>query len=492
MLEEEIGDISSSRLIDLLTLQNPWWKGKDKFPKLKTFKFKRRDFYQIMNKEIPLKEVCLIVGPRRVGKSTLLFDVIEELLKSKDPKTIMYFPAEDSVFRHATLLDALNVFARSQLELNNLRELKNQVFVFVDEIQELEKWATQIKEIWDLGLPIKFIISGSSSIKILKEVSTLAGRVRLSKVFPLKFSETVRYQLVMKNQEDFVTEVKLNLRAGLKDSITKKDYRPFYKELEIAYSDLSQQQALVEDAWKLYTIKGGYPELLDVSDFNEASAKLTSTILLKLDNDLKPASIDATDKIRDLLEYMACMSSCLTNYSALSKVLGGISDPTVKKYVKYLIMAMLCSKSRIYAKSMKTSLRKQKFKLYVLDPGLRNMLCGYLNKYLWRNKTELAKVVETVVYDHSIRFLFNIRKPNASVSFWHSKKDYEVDVVLDYLNKIIPVEVKLYSPKEEKLKGINEFMTRFKSPFGIVITGSELAFRNRKIFVPIWLYLLMC
>ncbi len=73
---------------DTLLKSNPWWstsKIPDYIPKL------RRDVFYLLNQEIPKDRISALVGPRRVGKTTIMYQIISELLQNKyDPKNILY------------------------------------------------------------------------------------------------------------------------------------------------------------------------------------------------------------------------------------------------------------------------------------------------------------------------------------------------------------------------------------------------------------------
>jgi predicted AAA+ superfamily ATPase len=102
-------------------------------------------------------------------------------------------------------------------------------------------------------------------------------------------------------------------------------------------------------------------------------------------------------------------------------------------------------------------------------------------------------VVEAVVADHSKRLKFDVEPASEIQLFYWKNKGYETDIIIEILQKPIPIEVK-YRDKIDKrdLKGLLEFSKKHKSPFQIAITREKLDLNENIIFIPLWLFLLMC
>lgn len=152
-------------VLRILSQYNPWWANKD-IPSSKKIEFKRGDFYMLQNHLLNRKEILSIVGPRRVGKTILIYQLIESLLDTKiDPSRILYLSVDDVGLNNggATLEQIFNVYSKYVIR-NTFDNLKETCYLFLDEIQEIPDWEKLLKNWQDFGHNIKFIISGSSSL----------------------------------------------------------------------------------------------------------------------------------------------------------------------------------------------------------------------------------------------------------------------------------------------------------------------------------------
>ena len=148
------------------------------------------------------KEVLVLKGIRRSGKSTLLRQLMEELLNAgKDKKQILYLNLEDYGFADNLTLELFDeVLDTYQQYAKN----KGKVYFFIDEIQKISSWEKWIRTKYDLGENIKFILSGSSASLLSKELSTLlTGRNLSFTVLPLSFSEFLLFSPSGNTEEYF-------------------------------------------------------------------------------------------------------------------------------------------------------------------------------------------------------------------------------------------------------------------------------------------------
>ncbi len=178
-----------SNIIDTIKLLNPWWEdGSVNEDLAKPYK---RDFFNKMQELKKYRQVVILSGLRRVGKTTLLYQTIKELLskiKSKnksnmDCKKVFYFSFDKEI-------DDLVELFESYKELTGIDYKKEKISVFFDEITKFKKWASELKLIYDSSPNIKFYISSSSSINLEEDaIKNLAGRYFLININPLSFKE---------------------------------------------------------------------------------------------------------------------------------------------------------------------------------------------------------------------------------------------------------------------------------------------------------------
>lgn len=134
------------------------------------------------------REIVQLIGLRRVGKTTLFFQLIDFLAKKITPFHIWYFTFDEEKLK---LEDLLSAFV-TQTDLDFRKE---KIFVFLDEIQKLKHFQESLKVYFDLYPNLKFFLSGSTSLFVKKKSQeSLAGRIRSFWLPPLDFEEFLYFK----------------------------------------------------------------------------------------------------------------------------------------------------------------------------------------------------------------------------------------------------------------------------------------------------------
>ena len=164
-----------------LMLQNEWWTTEKVREELAP-KFKREIFNQLVSM-LNLRQITILTGLRRVGKTTLFYQLIQELLNNVKPKNILYFSFEEM---REDLKEVLDEYQK----LTGVSWKREKIYVFFDEIHKVSNWASKLKILYDSFPNIKFFVSGSSSVDLEGEAySNLVGRHYLLKLDPLSLKE---------------------------------------------------------------------------------------------------------------------------------------------------------------------------------------------------------------------------------------------------------------------------------------------------------------
>ena len=159
-----------------LIAYNPWWRTKS-FSVPGIPDFKRDAFIQAMRHTEANHGLALLInGPRRVGKTTIINQVIRCLIEDKKipVNRILFFSLDDPIIQQlpqkdqGTLFEAL-LAQWAQVAGTALRTSPNILYCFLDEVQRLPRWELYIKRYIDLRYPIRFIISGSASHTIFRK-----------------------------------------------------------------------------------------------------------------------------------------------------------------------------------------------------------------------------------------------------------------------------------------------------------------------------------
>lgn len=482
--------ISDSDILRLLYLHNPWWTKKP-IPKSKLKDFKRRDYYKIIP-QLQKDTILALIGARQVGKTTLLYQMIDELLLRTSPENVLFVELDDPYLNISleNLDRIFSVYSTTILK-KELDSLTETIYIILDEIQSLQNWQNALKRWYDFRYNIKFIVTGSSSIGIFEgSAESLVGRVKHQIVLPMKFIEYVRFK-EQNNVAELVNPINKALRESLKKSITEHDAQIFYDELNSSKTNLIPYEVKIQVLLQQYLIKGGYPQNIANDDLIECSDNLKQYLQLTLYKDImKISEVRDPKALESLFMMIAKESSSIFNRTSISNTLNINRSTTLNQYMSLLKTAFLISESSYYSKGTAKSVRKET-KAYVNDIGIRNVSAAVFDSQILSNNTEMGKIVETVAADHTKRLKFNLEGLNADIFYWQDR--HEVDLVIEYAQIPLPIEIKYRENVSlAELKGLSKFQEKFDSNVLLAITKNQLEIHGKTIYLPLWLYLLMC
>lgn len=395
---------------------------------------KKRFLFKDLIKELTSKQIISIIGLRRTGKTTLLKQLIDYLIKSEKVRReyLLYYSFDEEQPKIKDIIDEYETKIGKEL-----LEINRRVYIFLDEIQKLDNWQNQIKYYYDNYKNVKFFVSGSSSLFIRKySQESLAGRNYEFILNPLSFEEF----LIFKGKREFTKKKKL-----FEESI-KKEF--------IAY----QKRQFIEI----------------INETEERITRYTRMMIEKIvfQDIPKIFHIDQPELLLKILKIVASNPGMLSDYESLSNELG-INRVTLSSYFFYLEESFLIKKLYNFSRNMITSEKKMK-KFYLETTSF----FPFLN-----NGVEETKLVENLIIS-----LLNAK------FFWRTPQKYEVDMVVK--NKtILPIEVKYTNNVGKKdLKGLLKFMDKFNVNNGVVISKDlkqEKRVGKKKIsIIPAWLFLL--
>ncbi len=477
--------MEDTEILQILYTQNPWWEGKS----IAVPSQARRDFY-FLKKTLNDKQITAIIGPRRVGKSVLMQQLIHDLLKEKTaPKCILFAQLDEPKFgneKGLLLSQIIEAYYKHILQ-KSPQEMEEKVFIFLDEIQAVEKWSEIIKSHYDRNYKIKFVVSGSSAAGITKGSSeSLAGRVNIHLVLTLKFVDYLKFR----GMDEEIDNISLKLRYKLKDALDEDKPELLWSNLQKFSAGLIPRQHRVETLLGEYMVKGGYIELLEQADYAKCHQYLKDLLQLVIYKDMvKVFGVRNPKNIEELLLYLGNHSAELFSESGTSAKLG-IKNQTVSEYMQYLEDTFLISTSMIYAANRSKQIRNPR-KVYLCDSGMRNMLNGSYSPKALTDSQDVGLIAETAAHNHLLRLGFFLDPYNSKCYYW--KNGAEIDNVLVYSKKPIPVEVKYQNDiGPADFEDCREFIEENGSPFGILITKNKLIYKDRIFCIPLWYFLLIC
>lgn len=467
-------DIKSS-----LILTNSWWNN-EKINEQFLLGRKRNEFNDIIER-IDNKRILSIIGPRRVGKSTLMYQTINYLLEKQnvDAKRILLFSGDDpSLFfnENDKLSNVLEMYFNEILE-ENVSKLTDKVYIFIDEIHFIKNWQNYLKTYFDRKYNIKFIITGSSSMHLFKGANeSMLGRIENIYVLPLTFNQFMNFYMTYISKDVDIEIPKIDLN-NMDKSIKKLEDIYYNQDLKVK----------IQRILKKYILVGGYPEYFEIKDIDVWQKQLTEDIITRgiYKDILKIYNIKSPEILEKLLYYIAANNSQAFAYSGIASTFG-IDTVTIMTYLGYLKQAFLINILENYSNNIAKVIRTNK-KLSILDNGIQNSLLKQKNI-----DNDLAGHIVEAMVDFDFRLL--CERENYKQFYYRNSDKEEIDIIIDRNIDIIPIEVKYTNQIENSdIKAINKFIEENqdkeinKAKFGIVITKDILKKEENLYFIPYWL-----
>jgi predicted AAA+ superfamily ATPase len=423
---------------------------KEVFKKL-IVNFVERDITNILPREyhIPLesKKIISLIGVRRSGKSSILFDLIKRLRENNDRENIIYINFEDDRL-YPLVLSSLDLLLESYYELYPTKR-EEKVYLFLDEVQVVDNWELYVRRIYDTE-NIHIYVTGSSAKLLSTEIATsLRGRTIVYEIFPFSFNEYLQYK-----------EIKVNLHS-------------------------SKSLSFIKNALDAYLIDGGFAETIN-EDPPVARKILSDYLELIVYKDI----VDRYNiKNRSLLKHLN--KYCFTNIATLvsfTKLFNEfksqgykLSKDTIFDYISYLEDAYTLFPVPIYRNSVKEEQRNPK-KIYAIDNGFKKI-------YDYAMGEDMSKLYENVVFLH-------LRRQTKDIYYFKEKQEVDFYAKIDSKSYLVNVSYKIEDPvtRKREIDGLIEAMTYFNLSKAYLVTGQEdtvVEIERKKIYiVPLYKWLL--
>lgn len=482
--------MDDTRLQGILSRFNPWWQGDPVQPSLYSDEHHRRDFQRLVDR-VAKRDIVTLVGPRQVGKSTMVGQLIDHLITEQDvpPKHVLFLTTEAGTVSsdYETIVrDALEVYEERILG-KAFSEVDSEIYIAFDEIQKAHNWADTVKLYSDRYDSLTFVLTGSVSTLISKKTSeTLVGRAKEQIMVPMKFIDYVRYEQILDASE--VDEKSRDLRQSLKTGLKSGDKPAVVLALSQAWTRLDSKRPELRDALDTYLLRGGYPGYFEMED-TEALRELDEDLYRVVTGDLPSVyDIEKEDKLMKILQYFADGTGSKLSINNLSEEIG-LGRGTVDRYITYLEDFYLVYRCPHYSEKAAGSTKQQM--AYLNDVGHLNALTGTTAQQL-QNAPTRGPVLETAVCDHLRRLQFNLSEfKNSAVQY--SEVTGEIDFVLQGHDYTLPVEVKHGDPRDADLTALRRFIEQQELPMGLVVNNSNIFGEDgRVIYLPAWLFFYLC
>ena len=374
----------------------------------------KRDLLSEIAPNIKLPHCLIIAGIRRVGKSTLLLQIIDSYFG----EDFYYFNFEDERLINFNIED-FNLLYEAMIEFYG----ENKTFFF-DEIQNIRGWETFVRRMMDKNY--KFILTGSNATLLSRELGTkLTGRYILSTLYPFSFREFLRFKEYLFDGKDLlITEKKVKI---------KKQFDEYLK-------------------------RGGMPEYLKYN-YNQE-------ILQRLYEDIIYRDITARYGIKDMKTLRELALYYLTNitgeisYNKLKNTYKTGSVNTIKNYSEYLENSYLVDILNIFSYSVKQQAIAPK-KVFCIDNGIAVAISFAFSE-------NMGKYLENLVY-------IELRRRGETLYYYKTKNNNSIDFVIKRGNKIngiiqVCFDIGNEKTREREIKSLNQAMNELGLDEGLIIT----------------------
>ncbi len=382
------------------------------------------------NKLITTKQIAVISGIRRSGKSTLLLQLMEYYEEFSymnfDDERLLNFNVSD----FQKLLSVFSKFTKSKV-------------LFFDEIQNVEGWEHFVRRAFDEGY--KIFITGSNAKLLSSELAThLTGRYIKTELFPFSFVELLRYR-----------EINYN---------------------ELSSSTRSEIMALFDH----YLLTGGFPEMIKYND-DEFLIRIYEDILYK--DLIIRYKIKNIKQFKNLSQYLFTNFTNFISYNSLKSVLNIKSATTVQEYISFLEESYLIFELYKYDYSLKKQFVSNK-KVFVIDNGIRNKIALMFS-------TDKGRYLENLVFIELKRrkkeIFFYKTKKNLEIDFlyYENKRFHLIQVSYGFYDmSTIRREVRALVDAAGELTRTENLILTYEEETTLMEKGVKIT------VLPVWKWLL--
>ena len=414
------------------------------------FALQKKGLYprEVINVEklLSRKEIIVITGVRRCGKSSLMKIFIQKLcIKNKIQKeNFLYINFEDERFVDFSHED-FEALYETYLELKNPR---GKQYLFFDEIQNIEHWQKWINRLYEFE-NVKIFITGSNASLLSGEIATsITGRNIPVQLYPFSFKE-------------FLTIKNISISPDV-----------FYER---------DRRVLVKKYFTEYIENGGFPESAINGDNTILQYYFQDVIFRDI---ISRYGVKNIKKLKELGLYLSTNISNLSSYRKLSNMISVKSPGTVKTYLDYIENAFLFFRMGMFDYSIKKQMNNP-YKMYCVDTALARSVS-------FKFSQDIGRIYENIVFIELIRNGYE-------VYYWKSKQNFEVDFLirqsLDIIDIIqVSVVVSNKKTKEREIRSILKAAKTFDLKKGKIITEDYAGEHTEQgvhiDFVPLWQWLI--
>lgn len=387
----------------------------------------RDEYLQKITAYLKTDEIIAITGVRRSGKSTILLQLLAELIAQDIPRAnTLYVNFEDPKFYNFLAIDLLD---RIWQAYHDFLKPEGKVYLVLDEIQRVKGWEHWVRAKYDLKEKVKIFATGSNAELLSSEfASVLTGRHLQVQVMPLSFKEFLRFHQVEIQKEKFW---------------------------------LVKNKNRLQNLCGQYLKMGGFPKVVLTED-----ERLQKELLSQYFSDILTRDIAERYKVKDAgkLKNLALFYS--TNFTrgySFNKVKKVAEIPlsldSIHRFSRYLEAAFLVYFVPRFSYSLKNQMQAQR-KVYLVDNGIHSAVA-------FKFSEDKGKLLENAVFQH-------LKCGGKDIYYFSEKK--EVDFLCReglQITELINVCYHLEDRETflQEISGLIEAMKYFKLKNSMIVVG---------------------
>ena len=373
----------------------------------------QRDLKAVLDSKIGKGKVLLLIGPRQVGKTTLLKNILTSI---SSEKKVQFWNCDESDVRQF-LSEANSAKLKSFVG--------NSDFIVIDEAQRVKDIGLTIKLLHDSFPNVQLAVTGSSSLDLSNSINEpLTGRKFEYNLFPFSTNELVNHTSMLEEMR----QLQNRLVYG------------FYPDV---VNNPGEEKEILTNIVNSYLYK-------DVFEFQ----------------DIRKSSV-----IEKLVQALALQVGSEVSFNELGNLLG-IDTVTVQRYVDLLEKAYVIFHIRSFSRNVRNELKKS-IKIYFYDNGVRNSVISNFSPVDLRS--DIGALWENFLISERIKNNAYHNK-NAKYYFWRTTQKQEIDFIEEVDQNLFAYEFK-YNPKKANSKCPLTFSNNYPNvPFDVITSENYMDF----------------
>ena len=427
------------------------------------------------------ERLVIMPGLRGVGKTTILFQLYNYLIKQKkisQERVLVLFADELKKYFGMGISDSVRIFTEDLLR-RDLAQIKDKVFIMVDEAHFDKEWDLGVKIIYDRSKNVFVFVTGSSALSMEMSADVARRSVR-EPLFPLNFSEYLILKYRFFPERNTAPTIR-NLIFDCSETNIKQASELWHR---IKLKAIRQSIDLNKE-FESFLMKGGFPFGIDIED-KATYERINGMIDRIVEKDiltLQSFSAETRNLVSRMIYFLAIQkpggvsdAKLSQRFEASSRLIRGILDILEKTHLVFSV--------KPYGGAGK--LVRKPWKYYFLSPSINAAIRYKLGVFDFLDRNMLGILAENLVASS----FFRMKETMYQTGIFYDPEKEGVDFLIQKgISEIIPVEVSIGKKGKSQIK---KAINRYKVEYGIVISNAnDVKEEGNIIYLPVTFFSFM-